>query len=328
MNEVMTFYQFAALSDLDTLRSAIEAEALRQGLKGTVLLAEEGVNGTISGPRAACAAFADHLGGYDSFQNMPFKYSGAEPGNPVFHRLKVKIKAEIVALGEPDVRPAERTGVHVDARAWNALMDDPDLLLIDTRNQYEIDIGTFPGALDPGTRSFKQFPDYVAQLDPSEHPRIAMFCTGGIRCEKASAFMLSRGFDTVYQLDGGILKYLETVEPAENRWQGECFVFDQRVSVDSELEEGRFEQCFACRHPLGEADLASDFYRQGVSCPYCIDSLEPERRQALEERQRQVELAARRGDLHVGKEMPPRPVAQGSQGVGCSGESESRSGSR
>lgn len=306
MNEVMTFYRFAPLTDLDTLRSRIEAETSALGLKGTILLAEEGINGTVSGTKAACAALADHLRGYDGLADMPFKYSGAEAENPVFYRLKVKVKAEIVALGEPDVRPAERTGTHVDAETWNNLLDDPDLLVIDTRNHYEIDIGTFPGARDPGTRSFKQFPDYVADLDPAEHSRVAMFCTGGIRCEKASAFMLSRGFETVYQLDGGILKYLETVEPAENRWRGECFVFDQRVSVDSDLEEGRFEQCFACRHPLEGADLESDDYQQGVSCPFCIDGLDPERRQSFEERQRQVKLAERRGDLHVGQKMPSR----------------------
>jgi UPF0176 protein len=306
VTEVMTFYRFAPLTDLDGLRSRIEAEALAHGLKGTILLAEEGINGTVSGTKAACAALAGFLSDCDGFADMPFKYSGAEAGNPVFYRLKVKVKAEIVALGRPQLRPAERTGTHVDAETWNKLLDDPDLLVIDTRNQYEIDIGTFPGASDPGTRSFKQFPDYVADLDPSEHSRVAMFCTGGIRCEKASAFMLSRGFDTVYQLDGGILKYLETVEPAENRWQGECFVFDQRVSVDSDLEEGRFEQCFACRHPLDAADLESEDYQQGVSCPYCVDGLDPERRQSFEERQRQVELAAGRGDLHVGRKMPSR----------------------
>ncbi len=310
----MTFYRFAPLTGLDALRSDLEARAEALALKGTILLAEEGINGTLSGDRKALEAFADVLRRIDGFATMTFRYSAARPGNPVFHRLKVRIKAEIVALGQPDVRPAARTGTHVDATTWNELLDDPAVLVIDTRNHYEVGIGTFPGAVDPATRSFRQFPDYVATLDPSLQKKVAMFCTGGIRCEKASAYMLDQGFEAVFQLDGGILKYLETVPEGENRWQGECFVFDQRVSVDDALGEGTYRQCFACRRPLTLEEMESPAYVAGVSCPHCMDEHTETQRASFEERQRQVRLAEARGDLHVGKQMP-RSEARDGQGV-------------
>jgi UPF0176 protein len=309
VSHITTFYKFAAIAAdaLEPLRERLEAEAAARDLKGTILLAQEGMNGTMSGAEAPLRAFAEVLRAVPGFADMPFKYSVASEGNKVFYRLKVRIKPEIVALGQPGVKPGERTGTHVDAMTWNALLDDPNLIVIDTRNDYEIGIGTFPGAVDPHTRSFKQFPDYVATLDPEVQPKVAMFCTGGIRCEKASAYMLDQGFEEVYQLDGGILKYLETVAPNDNRWQGECFVFDQRVSVDRWLGEGSYEQCFACRRPLTREDLESDDYRQGVSCPRCVDEQDEAQRAAFAERQRQVELAEARGDQHVGKRMPIRP---------------------
>lgn len=311
---VATFYRFAPLTGLDVLRQQLQSEAAGLDLKGTILLAAEGINGTVSGQEVKLRRFVASLRSIDGLQDLAAKFSSAGAYNPVFYRLKVRIRPEIVALGRPDVNPGESTGQHVDARTFNRLLDDPQVLVIDTRNSYEIAIGTFPGAVDPGTASFKQFPDYVASLDPAEHPKVAMFCTGGVRCEKASAFMLEAGFEEVYQLDGGILKYIETVAPEENRWQGECFVFDQRVSVDNDLAEGSFEQCFACRHPLDPGDLSSPDYQQGVSCPYCVDAQSTERRAAFEERQRQVELAAARGDLHVGKTMPAaRPGGDGDQ---------------
>ncbi len=312
MSDVVTFYQFAPLpaaespESLEALRDRLHNTAEQHSLKGTILLASEGMNGTLTGERHALEAFARVLTAVPGFADMPFKYSVASAGNPVFYRLKVRLKPEIVALGQPQVKPAARTGTHVDAETWNRLLDDPELIVIDTRNDYEIGIGTFPGAVDPGTRSFKQFPDYVATLDPQRQPRVAMFCTGGIRCEKASAYMLEQGFEEVFQLDGGILRYLETVAPNDNRWQGECFVFDQRVSVDRELGEGSYEQCFACRRPLTAEDLASADYHQGVSCPNCVGDQDEAQRAAFAERQRQVELAAARGELHVGKRMPDR----------------------
>ncbi len=313
MTRVMTFYRFARLDGLEGLQKTLKERGAGLGLKGTILLAGEGVNGTLSGSADALASMAETLAAVPALETMPFRYSEARPGNPVFYRFKVRIKPEIVALGRPGVDPAARTGTHVDAGAWNRLLDDPHLLVIDTRNRYEISVGTFPGAVDPGTTSFKQFPDYVARIDPAEHPRVAMFCTGGVRCEKASAYMLDQGFQEVYQLDGGILRYLETVDPEENRWSGECFVFDQRVSVDGSLTEGSFEQCFACRSPLTEEDRASPDYVQGISCPHCADELDPARRAAFQERQRQVELARRRGDLHVRKRMREPAAAKDPQ---------------
>ncbi|MFV2090977.1 MAG: rhodanese-related sulfurtransferase, partial [Pseudomonadales bacterium] len=241
MNNVMAFYEFAPLIDLETLRTRLETEAQAHEIKGTILLAEEGINGTLAGAEPSLESFAEVLNGIEGLQSMPFKYSSAEAGNQVFYRLKVRIKAEIVALGQPGINPAAKSGTHVDADTWNALLDDPGVIVIDTRNSYEIAIGTFPGAVDPQTVSFRQFPEYAAAaLDPLEQSRVAMFCTGGIRCEKASAYLLEQGFEEVYQLEGGILKYLETVAPDRNRWQGECFVFDQRVSVGSDLSEGTY----------------------------------------------------------------------------------------
>jgi UPF0176 protein len=201
-------------------------------LKGTILLAAEGINATLAGARTALTQFHAELTADARFAGMPHRWSQAEPGNPVFGKLKVRIKAEIVALGQPQVDPARRTGTHVDAATWNTLLEDREVVVIDTRNRYEVGHGTFPGAINPGTRSFRQFPEFVREhLDPRRHRRVAMFCTGGIRCEKASAWMLEQGFETVYQLDGGVLGYLATA--TDNRWQGECFVFDQRETVTS-----------------------------------------------------------------------------------------------
>lgn len=307
MTAVMTFYRFVRLSDLPGWRDALAAEAAALGLCGTILLAEEGINATVAGEQAALERFRDALYARPELTGMVCRFSAAEPGNPVFYRLKVRIKAEIVRLDQPDVAPEVRTGEHVDARRWNELLDDPDVVVVDTRNAYEIAIGSFPGAVDPGTRSFRQFPDFVRRrLDPARHRRVAMFCTGGVRCEKASAWMLAQGFETVYQLDGGILEYLETVPAEENRWQGECFVFDQRVSVDTSLDEGSFEQCHACRRPLCAADLASDDYLPGECCPHCVDRLTDAQRAAFRERRRQVMLAAARGRRHVGAAQPVR----------------------
>ncbi len=311
MKAVMTFYRFVAIDDPEALRKDLYQRCQAAGLKGTILLAEEGINGTLSGEQTALTALAAELQQDPRFADMACKYSAASPENPVFFRLKVKVRPEIVALGQPAVRPAERTGVHVDAATWNALLADPEVVVIDTRNQYEIGVGTFPAAVDPGTKSFREFPDFVQrELDPARHPKVAMFCTGGIRCEKASAYMLAAGFAEVYQLDGGILKYLETVPANENQWQGECFVFDQRVTVTAALAEGDYVQCHACRSPLSLADQQSALYQEGLSCPHCHDQLSSTQRAALAERQRQMALAAARGELHVGARMPERPPRQ------------------
>ncbi len=298
---VLTFYKFVALNDLDVLRESLAHKAARGSLQGTILLSAEGINGTLAGAQAALQKFSEQLLAVEPFAGMACRYSSADADNPVFYRLKVRLKPEIVALGVAGVDPAQRTGVHVDAAGWNALLADPDVVVIDTRNDYEVAIGTFPGARDPATQSFREFPDYVAaNLDRQRDTKIAMFCTGGIRCEKAPAYLLAEGFEAVFQLDGGVLNYLETVEQADNRWQGECFVFDQRVSLDDRLTEGSYEQCYACRRPLDAQALASFDYLEGVSCPNCIDELTEERRAGLRERLRQVGLAAARGERHIG----------------------------
>jgi UPF0176 protein len=302
---VMTFYRFVDLADPSALRDELEVVARRLDLTGTVLLAQEGINGTLSGGREALQAFRQHLNGHRPLADLPCRFSSAAPGNPVFYRLKIRVKAEIVRLDQPAAHPAERTGEHVDAQRWNALLEDPDVLVLDTRNGYEVEIGSFPGARNPGTRSFRELPAWVREhLDPLSQPRIAMFCTGGIRCEKASAWMLEQGFEQVYQLHGGILGYLESVAPDDNRWQGECFVFDQRVSVDTGLTEGSFEQCFACRRPLSAQALTSPHYQPGVSCPSCVNEHTPAQRLAFRERWRQQTLAAARGTRHVGGAPP------------------------
>ncbi len=299
--EVATFYRFVALDDLPHWQLLIEEAALTAGLKGTVLLAAEGINGTLAGTAAALREFAAQLLAYPQFADMPIKYSSAQADNRVFHRMKVRVKQEIVALGRPDIDPGQGTGEHVSAQRWNQLLADESIPVLDVRNHYETGIGSFDGALDPNTESFREFPDYVsATLDPQANPRVAMFCTGGIRCEKASAYLLEQGFAEVYQLDGGILNYLANVDPQDNRFVGECFVFDQRVSVNAALEQGEFVQCFACRRPLTQADTQSVHYVEGQSCPHCVDQLSARQREAFAERQRQIELAAARGDQHIG----------------------------
>ena len=304
---VCTFYRFVALTGLEDLQRRLQDRGETLNLKGTILLAAEGINATLTGLQQALETFLGEIRDLPEFAGLPAKFSMSEPGNPVFHRLKVRIKAEIVAMGVPHVDPERRTGEHVSAERWNALLDDPSVLVIDTRNAYETAIGSFPRAILPNTRSFREFPDYVhTHLDPSRHRAVAMFCTGGIRCEKASAWMLEQGFERVYQLDGGILKYFETVEPEANRWQGECFVFDQRVALNAALLEGEHVLCFACRRPLSAADQEHADYEVGVSCPQCIGEHTEASRDGFRERQRQVTLAERRGTKHIGAVQSPR----------------------
>jgi UPF0176 protein len=302
---VVTFYKFVDLNRLDELRSELEAQATRLDIVGTVLLAPEGINGTLSGAADALQTLVVWLRDQSEFSDLVVKYSAADSDNPVFRRLKIRIKPEIVNMGRPHVPVAKRTGTHVGPEAWHALLEDPDVVVIDTRNDYEIEIGTFPGAVNPNTGSFREFPEYVARnLDPRKNKRVAMFCTGGVRCEKASSYMLDQGFEEVFQLDGGILSYLENVSSEDNHWRGECFVFDQRVSVDESLRQGSFVQCFACRRALTEADTRSADYREGVSCPHCIAETDEQRRAGFAERARQEGLALARGDRHIGKTMP------------------------
>jgi UPF0176 protein len=304
--DVCTFYRFVHLSDLEAIRTKLVALGESLGVRGTVLLGEEGVNSTLCGSRESLQRFLGGVREVPGLEDLPAKFSRAAAGNDVFHRLKVRIKPEIVTLGVPGLEPARRTGEHVDAVRWNALLDDPEVIVIDTRNRYECAIGTFPGAIQPDTDTFREFPRWVdTHLDPAKHRRVAMFCTGGIRCEKASAFMLEAGFETVYQLDGGVLRYLETVGASGNRWRGECFVFDQRVSVDESLGEGDFSQCFACRHPLSSTDRNHPDYEEGIRCPHCAGTVDARRAAAFAERRRQVVLASKRGRKHVGERQTP-----------------------
>jgi len=289
------------------LQKLLQTRCTEAGVLGTLLLATEGINGTVSARQTALQALAQWINTQPEFSGLQYKFSPARTGQDAFTRMKVKIKPEIVSFG-PAVSPAKATGEHVSASRWNELLADPDVVVIDARNDYEVEVGTFPGAIDPGTSNFRQFPEFVQQqLDPEQQPKIAMFCTGGIRCEKASAYMLEQGFEEVYQLDGGILKYLETVgltdenrKTEPNLWQGECFVFDQRVALDANLQPGDYVQCHACRRPVAKSAVDHPAYVVGVSCPQCIHERDESGRARFTERQRQIELAKRRGKQHIG----------------------------
>jgi UPF0176 protein len=312
---VAALYKFVTLEDYHALREPLLDVCLAAGTRGTLLLAPEGINGTIAGSRVAVDAVLGFLRRDPRFADLEHKES--QDDHVPFYRMKVKLKKEIVTMGVAGVDPNVRVGTYVNPREWNDLVNDPEVLLIDTRNDYECDIGSFRGALDPRTGNFREFPDYVrANFDPGVHKKIAMFCTGGIRCEKASAFMLNEGFEEVYHLRGGILKYLEEVPPEQSVWEGECFVFDNRVSVDHQLQQGRYDQCHGCRHPITAEDKLSGNYEIGVCCPYCFDSLTEDQKLRFRERQKQVELAAQRGEPHVGAPPPARQQGNEKQSKG------------
>lgn len=296
---VAALYRFVRIADPAALRADLAPFCCGQGIKGTLLLAPEGINGTVAGSDAAIGALVERLGAH-GLTDLEIKFSRAS--EMPFHRLKVRLKAEIVTMGRPDVDAAQAVGTYVPAGEWNALISDPRTIVIDTRNDYEVAIGTFRGAVDPATKSFREFPGWAeANRDMLEGRKVAMFCTGGIRCEKATALVRSLGLEDVYHLKGGILKYLEEVPATESLWEGECFVFDERVSVGHGLEEGEAELCRGCRMPLTAADRASPLYEPGISCPHCHDVRSEEDRARYAERQRQVELAERRGEEHIGR---------------------------
>ena len=298
--KVVSLYRFLDLEDPADFRDRLKARCDEQGLLGTMLLATEGFNGTLAGDEAAIRAVLDWIREQLGIEeDLDARWTDADEAP--FRKMRVKVKPEIVTLGRPDILPHKGTGQHVDARRWNELLDDPEVVLIDTRNHYEVEVGTFPGAIDPGNDSFREFPEFAKELAEQSTDRpLAMFCTGGIRCEKATALMLELGFKDVYHLQGGILNYLNETAEDDNRWQGECFVFDTRVAVDRDLAEGGYVQCHACRRPLSTADMASPDYREGVSCPRCINETDADRRARLEERRKQVALAAARGEQHIG----------------------------
>jgi len=311
---VAALYKFVPLSDYRALREPLLDFCRTHHVRGTLLLAEEGINGTIAGPEAGVRAVLAYLRSDSRLAQLEYKESWA-PQQP-FYRLKVKLKREIVTMGVPNVHAGTMAGTYVPPSEWNTLIAEPDVVLIDVRNDYEVSIGTFAGAVNPHTRSFTEFPAWVeaqAQsgglLDPQKKPRVAMFCTGGIRCEKSTAYLRSQGYDEVYHLEGGILKYLETVQADNSCWDGECFVFDERVSVGHGLQPGPYESCRACRMPLSDQDKASSLYEEGISCPHCHGTHTQERIQRFRERQKQVELARQRNTRHIGATMPVEPHA-------------------
>ena len=291
---VAALYHFAALPDFRDKQQPLKDRCLELGVRGTLLLAEEGINGTISGTREGIDAILAFIRADERLADLDHKESFSD--RHPFRRMKVKLKKEIVTLGVPGVDPNRLVGTYVDPEDWNALISDPDVVVIDTRNDYEVALGTFRNAVDPHTHSFREFPEYVREhFDPARHRKVAMFCTGGIRCEKASSFMLGEGYAEVYHLKGGILKYLEKVKPEESLWEGECFVFDHRVGVTHGLGEGVSEMCFGCGHPVKPEERESPDYEEGVSCQYCVASLTDERKSRLRERMHQITLARARG---------------------------------
>lgn len=302
---IAAMYRFVALPDFHELREPLLAQCLALNIKGTLLLADEGINGTVAGSREAIDALLAYLREDPRLARLDVKESFAD--DQPFYRMKVKLKKEIVTLGVPGIDPKHTVGTYIAPKDWNALISDPEVTVIDTRNYYEYEIGTFRGAVNPRTDSFRDLPTFVAEnLDPEKHKKVAMFCTGGIRCEKSTAYLKEQGFDEVYHLEGGILKYLEEVPEQQSLWQGECFVFDNRVAVNHQLEKGSYDQCHGCRHPITEQDKQSEFYERGVACPRCYHTLTEDQRARFAERQKQVALAKARQEKHIGAPPPER----------------------
>ena len=299
MITIAALYHFTRFPNPDALRPALQALCDTQGVKGSLLLAAEGVNGTIAGPRAGIDAVLAHLRALPGCTDLEHKESHAE--TMPFGRMKVKLKREIVTMGQPDIDPRARVGHYVAPQDWNALIAEPDVVVIDTRNDYEVAIGTFEGAIDPGTHSFREFPAWwEANRARFHNKRVAMFCTGGIRCEKSTNYLLSQGVEDVYHLKGGILKYLEDVPEDRSLWNGQCYVFDGRVSVGHGLVPGDYDSCHACRRPVSAADKAHPDYEPGVQCPACVTEYSQSDRERFRERMHQMELAEKRGQRHLG----------------------------
>ena len=299
---VCALYEFATLEGFAELQRPLLEKMLQHDVRGTLLLAQEGVNGTIAGSREGIDAVLLWLKSDPRLAEIDSKESISDV--MPFKRTKVKLKKEIVTMGIEGIDPKRVVGTYVDPKDWNALISDPDVLLVDTRNDYEYQVGTFENAINPNTDSFREFPEYVANhILPKKPKKVAMFCTGGIRCEKSTAYLKEQGVEEVYHLRGGILKYLENVDESETLWRGECFVFDDRVTVNHQLERGGYDQCHACRLPITEADKVSEDYVSGVSCPYCIDKVTDKKRASFAEREKQVRLAEQRGETHIGGDV-------------------------
>ncbi len=298
---VTALYKFVTLEDFEQLRAPLLATMEENNIRGTLLLAREGINGTVAGTRQQMDALLEWLKRDSRLATLDYKESFTT--ELPFKRCKVKLKKEIVTMGVEGIDPGQVVGTYVKPADWNALISDPEVLVIDTRNDYEVEIGTFANAINPQTETFREFPQFAAEnLDKNQHKKVAMFCTGGIRCEKSTAYLKEQGFDEVFHLQGGILKYLEEVPAEESLWQGDCFVFDDRVSVDHQLQKGRYDQCHACRKPISEEEKASDKYVKGVSCHHCYDSKSATQKSRFSQRQKQMELASKRGQAHMGRD--------------------------
>ena len=311
---VVALYKFVALPDFHQIREPLLDYCIHRNIKGTLLLAKEGINGTVSGNRSNIDELIQYLKSdamfSGRFSNLEYKesYNSEQP----FYRMKVKLKKEIVTMGVEDIDPNALVGTYVEPQDWNQLIRDPEVTVVDTRNYYECEIGTFENAINPKTTTFRELPTFIENnLNPNHHKKVAMFCTGGIRCEKSTAYMKKLGFKDVYHLKGGILNYLEKIAEEESTWQGECFVFDNRVAVDHKLQKGQYDQCHGCRHPITEQEKKSDKYLPGVACPRCFDQQSQEQRARFAERQKQIQLAKSRNEMHIGAPPPDRQNSKG-----------------
>ena len=296
---VAAYYKFVNLPDFEERRAPLLKVCEENGIKGTILLAAEGINSTMAGPDQGVRAVLDYLQNDPAIGPIEVKYSYTD--EPPFYRMKVRLKKEIVRLGMPEISPNDQVGEYVDPKDWNDLISDPNVVVVDTRNDYEVEIGTFKGAINPNTKSFREFPEFAEKnLSENKEKAVAMFCTGGIRCEKSTSYLLNQGFKKVYHLKGGILNYLEKVDAPESLWEGDCFVFDNRVTVTHDLAPGGYDMCHACRHAITAEDRKSPKFQEGVSCPYCYDSLPRETRQRAAERQKQIEIHQKLDRAHIG----------------------------
>lgn len=299
MLTICALYKFTRLDDFEEIQDPLKIFLESLNIRGTLLLAKEGVNGTISGDNDSIMKSLDYLQKDERLVGLEYKFSYSE--KPPFKRLKVKLKKEIVTLGVSNIDPIFSSGTYVKPADWNELINDPDVVLIDTRNNYEFEIGSFKGSINPNTETFREFPAYTKNnLEKYRDKKIAMFCTGGIRCEKSTAYLKSKGFENVFHLQGGILKYLEEVKEDESLWEGECFVFDDRVAVKHNLELGKYDQCHACRFPITDEDKEHPHYEKGASCPRCYGTKNSSQVSRYREREKQVQLAKSRGESHIG----------------------------
>ncbi|MDA8905327.1 rhodanese-related sulfurtransferase [Candidatus Thioglobus sp.] len=301
MLTICALYKFTRLDDFEEIQGPLKIFLESLNIRGTLLLAKEGVNGTISGDNDSIMKSLDYLQKDERLVGLEYKFSYSE--KPPFKRLKVKLKKEIVTLGVSNIDPIFSSGTYVKPADWNELINDPDVVLIDTRNNYEFEIGSFKGSINPNTETFREFPAYTKNnLEKYRDKKIAMFCTGGIRCEKSTAYLKSKGFENVFHLQGGILKYLEEIKEDESLWEGECFVFDDRVAVKHNLELGKYDQCHACRFPITDEDKEHPHYEKGASCPRCYGTKNSSQVSRYREREKQVQLAKSRGESHIGND--------------------------